>query len=79
MRITLIIISHYIIWLIVGLTFYFMYITSMANALGIPNRPWVANDLAEGLPIAMIAAVALTPVSWSVIAIIKYLRQKRQR
>ncbi|MGH1353206.1 MAG: hypothetical protein ACRBBN_20715 [Methyloligellaceae bacterium] len=73
MRQTLILIGLYIIWLALGLAFYFMYITSMATSLGIPDRPWVMNDLAEGLPIAMIAAVVLTAVSWGITMLIRYI------
>ncbi len=77
MKATLIVIAHYVIWLILALSFYFMYITSMASALGIPERPWVWNDLKEGIAISLAAALILTPVSWSVIALTKYLLANR--
>ncbi len=69
------VISHIMFWFLAAAGFYYFFLTSMAESLGIPGRQWTNSDYIEGFAISLTAAVVLSLISLSIGSMIARMRK----
>lgn len=73
------ILTHFVFWFLGAAGLYYLYISSMAQSLGIPNRPLTQADYIEGLSLSLVAAAALSVISLTVSASISKIKKQHTR